>query len=87
MENMMVLNVVLAGDFVAYADRRPDKVFTLQGNKARKKQYARICGRSGTRRRGKIIFFVAQRNNQHINVNGVDQLSAEDISLLQKSWW
>ncbi len=29
MENMMVLNVVLAGDFDCDADRRPDKGFTL----------------------------------------------------------
>ncbi|VFT66905.1 Uncharacterised protein [Escherichia coli] len=37
MENMMVLNVVWQGILIAYADRRPDKVFTLQGNKARQK--------------------------------------------------
>ncbi|KDX51437.1 hypothetical protein AC69_1930 [Escherichia coli 2-177-06_S4_C1] len=33
----MVLNVVLAGDFDCVRRPWPDKVFTLQGNKARQK--------------------------------------------------
>ncbi len=84
---MMVLNVVLVGDFDCVRRRRPDKVFTLQGNKARQKAKRRICGRSGTRRRGKIILLRRARNNQHINVNGVDQLTCGRHRLLQKSWW
>ena len=41
---------------IAYADRRPDKGFTLhQVTRRAKTQNARICGRSGTHRGGMII--------------------------------
>ena len=74
-ENMMVLNVVLAGVLIAYADRWPDKAFTLHQVTSAPKAKRRICGRQEHVVEGRLFFFVAQRNNQHINVNGVDQLT------------
>ena len=40
---------------IAYADRRPDKGFTLHQVTSAPKAKRRICGRSGTRRGGMII--------------------------------
>lgn len=74
-ENMMVLNVVLAGVLIAYADRRPDKAFTLHQVTRRASKTPAYAGVQEHVVEGRLFFFVAQRNNQHINMNGVDQLT------------